>query len=211
MNGPEFQRSDERVQVASGDVNDPGLRRRVSQVVWAFRDCFTLEGDFVECGTGRGSMMSAGLQSLDGWNTSGKRLFLFDTFEPLRINPDTGDNDPARGLHDKYASSMEAVVENFGEWKNVNIVKERIPKKLPSAGIGKVAFIHSDLNHSTAERDALRYFWPKIVNGGVVLFDDDATSTTQNDTMNSLAAEFGVRILTTGSAQGITLKPYETN
>jgi len=211
MDDPEFQRSCERMRVASGAVVDPGLHWRVHQVMWAFRHCFTLKGDFVECGTGRGLMMSAGLQSLDGWDTSGRRLFLFDTFVPFRLNPDTGDNDPARGMHEKYAPSVEAVVENFGEWKNVNIVKGRIPEKLPSAGIEKVAFLHIDLNHSSAECDALRYFWPKIVNGGIVLLDDYATDTTQNDAMNSVAAEFGVRILTTGSAQGIILKPYETN
>ena len=211
MDDPEFQRSYGRMRVASGAVVDPGLHFRVHQVMWAFSHCFTLEGDFVECGTGRGLMMSAGLQSLDGWQTSGRRLFLFDTFEPFHIDPDTGYNDPARGIHEKYASSVEAVVENFGEWKNVEIVKGRIPEKLPSAGIEKVAFLHIDLNHSTAECEALRYFWPMIVSGGVVLLDDYGSNTTQNDAMNSVAAEFGVRILTTGSAQGIVLKPYETN
>lgn len=209
MDDPEFQRSYERMRIASGAVVDPGLHWRVHQVMWAFRYCFTLEGDFVECGTGRGLMMSAGLKSLDGWDASGKRIHLFDTFEPFRLNPESGDNDSARGIHEKYAPSVEAIVENFSEWKNVNIVKGRIPETLTNAGIGKVAFLHIDLNHSIAECDALRFFWPKIVAGGIVLLDDYGTNTAQNDAMNSLADEFGVRILTTGTAQGIILKPLQ--
>lgn len=211
MDDPEFQRSYERMRIASGAVNDPGLHWRVHQVLWAFRYCFTLDGDFVECGTGRGLMMSAGLKSLDGWNASDKRTFLFDTFEPFRLNPETGDNDSTRGIHDKYAPSVEAIVENFSEWKNVNIIKGRIPETLASIDIEKVAFLHIDLNHSIAECGALRFFWPKIVAGGIVLLDDYGTDATQNDAMNAVAAEFGVRILTTGSSQGIILKPHERN
>lgn len=211
MDDPEFQRSYDRMRIASGAVVDPGLHWRVHQVLWALRHCFTLEGDFVECGTGRGVMMSAGLESLNGWNASGKRIFLFDTFEPFGINQETGDNDPARGVHQWYTPSVNAVVENFSEWKNVNIVKGKIPETLTNAGIEKVAFLHIDLNHSIAECEALRFFWPKIADGGIVLLDDYGTNTTQNEAMNSVAAEFGVRILTTGSAQGIILKPHQRN
>lgn len=211
MDDPEFQRSYERMRIASGAVNNPGLHWRVHQVLWAFHYCFTLDGDFVECGTGRGLMMSAGLESLDGWNASDKRIYLFDTFEPFRLNPETGDNDSTRGIHDKYAPSVEAIVENFSEWKNVNIIKGRIPETLASTNIEKVAFLHIDLNHSIAECEALRYFWPKLVAGGIVLLDDYGTDATQNDAMNMVAAEFGVRILTTGTSQGIILKPHERN
>lgn len=211
MDDQDFQRSYERMRIASEAVVDPGLHWRVHQVIWAFRHCFTLEGDFVECGTGRGAMMSAGLASLGEWNSSDRRIFLFDTFEPFRIDPETGENDSARGVHEKYASSLDAVIENFAEWKNVNIVKGRIPETLSDSVIAKVAFLHIDLNHSIAECDSLRFFWPKIVDGGIVLLDDYGTDATQNEAMNSLAAEFGVQILTTGSAQGIILKPYTRN
>lgn len=211
MDDPEFQRSYDRMRIASGAVVDPGLHWRVHQMLWAFHHCFALEGDFVECGTGRGGMMSAGLKSLDGWNASGKRILLFDTFEPFRINPETGDNDSARGIHQWYAPSVNVVVENFSEWKNVNIIKGKIPDTLVSIGIEKVAFLHIDLNHSVAECEALLFLWPKIVSGGIVLLDDYGQDRMQNEAMNSLAADFGVKILTTGSAQGIILKPYERN
>jgi len=125
--------------------------------------------------------MSAGLQSLDGWKTSGSRLFLIDKSEPFHINPDSGYKEPARCIHEKCESSVEAVVENFGEWKNVEIVKERIPEKLVNVGIEKEAFLHIDLSHRTAECEAPRYFWPKIVSGGIVLLDDYGTNTKQNN------------------------------
>jgi len=156
-------------------------------------------------------MMSATLRSLVGWNHSDKHLLLFDTFEPFGSNPETGDNDPARGKHEQYESSAEAVIENLEEWKNVNIVKGRIPETLSSVDIGKVAFLHMDMNHSIAECDALRFFWSKIVDGGIVLLDDHGPTNTQNEAMNSMAAGLGVRILTTGSSQCIILKPHKFN
>lgn len=210
MDESNFRRSYQRMRIASGAVVDPGLHWRVHQVMWVVHHCFELEGDFVECGTGRGLIMSAGLESLTTWNTVEKRLFLFDTFQPFGINPETGDNDSSRGIREKYADSVETVVENFSQWKNVEIVQGRIPESLPSADIEKVAFLHIDLNHNVAECEALRFFWPKIVSGGIVLLDDYGHSPTQNEAMNSMAAEFGIKILTTGSGQGVILKPHKS-
>ena len=41
-----------------------------------------LEGDFVEFGTGKGFTMTCVLESLEKWNESEKKLWLFDTFKP---------------------------------------------------------------------------------------------------------------------------------
>ena len=201
-----FISSYKRMRVASREVNDPGLHFRVHQILWAAQHCFNLEGDFVECGTGRGMMMSAMLEKLEKWNLTDKKLYLFDTFEPFGIDPNTGINDKKFGVRDTYAKSLSDVKNNFSEWKHINFIVGFIPDTLLSVAIEKVAFLHIDLNHAAAEIAALRYFWPKVVDGGIIVLDDYAQVLLQNQAMNYLAAELGFSILTTGTGQGIIVK-----
>ena len=201
-----FRASYKRMRIASREVNDPGLHFRVHQILWATQNCFKLDGDFVECGTGRGMMMSAALHSLENWNVANKKLYLCDTFQPFGIDPETGRNDKRFGVRDTYAKSLSDVERNFSEWKGINFVVGFIPDSLQSVVIEKVAFLHIDLNNAAAEIGALKYFWPTVVQGGVVVLDDYAQVLSQNQAMNVLAAELGFSILTTGTGQGIIVK-----
>ena len=81
-----------------------------------------------------------------------------------------------------------------------------VPDSLQSVVIEKVAFLHIDLNNPAAEVSALRHFWPKVVEGGIIVLDDYAQVASQNQAMNVLAAEIGFSILTTGTGQGIIVK-----
>ena len=201
-----FRDSYRRMRVASREVNDPGLHFRVHQILWATHNCFKLDGDFVECGTGRGMMMSAALHSLENWNAANKNLYLCDTFEPFGIDPETGRNDKRFGVRDTYAKSLSDVEANFSEWKRINFVVGFVPDSLQSVVVEKVAFLHIDLNNAAAEAGALRYFWPKVVKGGIIVLDDYAQVASQNQAMNMLAAEIGFSILATGTGQGIIVK-----
>jgi len=201
-----FKASYKRMRVASREVNDPGLHFRVHQILWATQNSFKLEGDFVECGTGRGMMMSAALHSLENWNTSNKNLYLYDTFQPFGIDPETGKNDERFGVRATYAKSLSDVEANFSEWKRINFVMGFIPDSLQSVAVEKVAFLHIDLNNAAAEVGALRYFWPKVVRGGIIVLDDYAQVLDQNQAMAALSNELGFSILTTGTGQGIIVK-----
>ena len=201
-----FKASYRRMRVASREVNDPGLHFRVHQILWATQNCFKLDGDFVECGTGRGMMLSAALHSLENWNAANKNLYLYDTFQPFGIDPETGRNDKRFGVRDTYAKSLNDVEANFSDWKHINFVVGFVPDSLQSVPIEKVAFLHIDLNNASAEVGALRHFWPKVVKGGIIVLDDYAQEASQNQAMNMLAAEIGFSILTTGTGQGIIVK-----
>ena len=201
-----FKASYRRMRVASREVNDPGLHFRVHQILWATQNCFKLDGDFVECGTGRGMMMSAALHSLENWNAANKNLYLCDTFQPFGINPETGRNDKRFGVRDTYAKSLNDVEANFSEWERINFIVGFVPDSLQSVVTEKVAFLHIDLNNAAAEVGALRYFWPKVVKGGIIVLDDYAQVLEQNQAMAALSNELGFSILTTGTGQGIIVK-----
>ena len=196
-----------RMRVASRAVVDPGLQWRVHQAIWCASNSMKIEGDFVECGTGKGLMMSAVLDSLPDWNNSSKRMLLFDTFSPFGIDSTTGKNSEEHGTRGTYATNIEDVAQNFSEWQKVELIKGFLPETLTQGNIEKIAFLHVDLNHAPAEVSVVRALWSRIQSGGIMLLDDYAQVQQQNDAMNELAQELSFEILTTASGQGIVIKP----
>ena len=195
-----------RMRVASRAVVDPGLQWRVHQAIWCAANSMKIEGDFVECGTGKGLMMSAVLDSIPDWNNSSKRMLLFDTFSPFGIDLTTGKNSEENGTRGTYATNVEDVAQNFSEWQRVELIKGFLPETLTQGNIEKIAFLHVDLNHAPAEVAVVRALWSRIQSGGIMLLDDYAQVQQQNDAMNELAQELSFEILTTASGQGIVIK-----
>jgi hypothetical protein len=195
-----------RMRISSEAVLDPALHWRVHQVIWAVKNCIKLRGDFVECGTGKGLMMSAALTSIKDWDDCGKKLFLFDTFESYGLDPVTGRNSESQGIREKYAESAEKVRSNFSSWANVELIQGHLPESLSTASFSEIAFLHLDLNHASSEVLVLRRLWNHIVDGGIVLLDDFGSTNEQNIALNGLSSELDFDILSTGTSQGIIIK-----
>jgi len=202
----DFKQSYFRLRVASREVVDPGLHWRAHQAIWCARQCLEVEGDFVECGTGRGLMMTAVLQSLPNWSETDKRMLLFDTFSPFGIDPTTGRNNKEQGIRGTYASSLDDVKQNFSEWERVELIQGFLPDAFSQASLEGIAFLHIDLNHAPAEIAVVRHLWPLLQPSGIMLLDDYAQTLEQNLAMNKLAEELRFDILTTASGQGIVIK-----
>jgi hypothetical protein len=202
-----FIRAYERMITASGFPNDPGLHFRIHQALWAASIAMKIDGDFVECGTGRGLTFTAVLESLSDWSESGRHLWLFDTFSPFHLDPKTGKNDAARGQHDRYAVSEESTQVNFSEWKNVHLVAGLLPESLSALpNDTKISFLHIDLNNAKSEASVVEKLWSRMSIGGVILLDDYATNNAQNSAMNDCFKAYGAQVLTSGAGQGIVIK-----
>jgi hypothetical protein len=202
----DFKQSYFRLRVASREVVDPGLHWRAHQAIWCASHCLEVEGDFVECGTGRGLMMTAVLKSLPNWSETDKRMLLFDTFSPYGIDAITGKNTKEQGIRGTYASSLDDVKQNFSEWDRIEFIEGFLPESLTHVHIGKISFLHIDLNHAPAEVAVIQKLWPLVQKGGIMLLDDYAQVLEQNLAMNKLAEELRFDILTTASGQGIVIK-----
>ncbi len=203
---PAFVHAYDRMLLARGEANDLGIHLRVHQALWAASVCKKLPGDFVECGTGRGLIFSAILDYIEEWDSLGKSAWLFDTFSPFHLDPQTGENDSSGGISANYAVNLESTLRNFEEWPRVNLVPGLLPESLDTVDLKSIAFLHLDLNFAPAEEKVLLKLWPLLVEGGIVLIDDYGQTDAQNATHTRLAKQFGVEVLTTGSAQGIIIK-----
>ena len=64
------------------------------------------------------------------------------------------------------------------------------------------------MNCAFPEAAALRYFWPSIVEGGIVLCDDYAYfgCDAQGAALDDAAKELGIEILALPTGQGLIIK-----
>jgi hypothetical protein len=213
MEDPDFIRAHQRAVKAGGW--DQNIQWRVHIALWAAGVAARLDGDFVECGVNAGYISSAILQFLN-WNSLNKHYYLFDTFAGMDERFITEEEKKAGKLEINrkviesggYVTDVERIKKNFSEWKNIEIVQGTVPETLNRVDIRKVAFIHLDMNCSIPEYMAMKHFWPRMVSGAVILFDDYAYRgyETQKKALDKFAVEAGIGIASLPTGQGLAIK-----
>ena len=205
VNDPVFARAYARgVKAAGWDYH---VHWRVHAALWAAATASRVDGDFVECGTGRGMFASAILESLP-WSSLDRRFLLIDTFVPFRVG-DAGAQGAESGTSEHYANDLESVKANFAEWERVELVQGRVPEVLADVDVDHVAFLHIDLNSPEPERAALEHFWPKLSAGAVVLLDDygfPGEHYQQKVAVDAFAKQAGTQVLGVPTGQGLIVK-----
>lgn len=210
MESPRFSAAyDASMLAARRDHWNAGMHFRIHQALWCADVGLRLGGNFVELGTGRGMTFAAILTSIDDWNHRSTTAYLFDTFESAVINAGTGLQDASLGSSPVYAESLTATRETFASWERVRLIPGLLPQSLQTVDVGRIGFLHIDLNTPSAEVESLRALWPRLLPGAPVLLDDYAhvNSEPQYEAMNAVAAELGVSILTLATGQGLIITP----
>lgn len=120
-------------------------------------------GDLAEVGVYRGG---------SAWHLArvareqGRVLHLFDTFNGT---PEASDNDPHR-VGEFADITLEEVRAAVGE-SRVVYYPGVFPETLSYHPIG-VSFVHVDCDQEVTVEATIRRFWPYLVKGGAMLFDD---------------------------------------
>lgn len=126
--------------------------------------CRNLFGAYAEVGVYQGAsarLISAG--------APGKMLHLFDTFEGL---PKSND-----GVHRKgqFACNLAAVRSYVGAW-NIEYHQGIFPESIRGTELDdtppRFAFVHLDVDLYDSTLDCLRWFYPRMTRGGVILTHD---------------------------------------
>jgi hypothetical protein len=211
---PRFQAAWQGAFQVTGRVN-PGSFWRIHVGLWAAAAAARVDGAFVECGVNAGFFSSAALRYLD-WNTLHKRFYLVDTFngpvasqysaEEVSLGRlDAMEQAIAAGA---YVTDMDAIRQRYEGWDGVAIVKGAVPEILPSIGAERVAFLHLDMNCAFPECEALKFFWERMSDGGIVLLDDYSYFgyEAQGNALDSVARALGTSILDLPTGQGMILK-----
>jgi hypothetical protein len=185
---------------ATGSWYGKHLRWRVYNACWAAQQVLSLPGDFVECGVNRGGISRAVIEYV-GFGKLERRFFLLDTYR--------GHPDVSKANQKRYGECYEDVVKTFSPYSNVRIIRGLVPETLSKVDSEQICYLSIDMNHPAPEIAALRFFWPKLVAGAVVLLDDYAYSEAYRSSktaMDALAVELGFGILTMPTGQGLIIK-----
>ena len=187
-----------------------GVKRDISWrldiMLWAISHSLRIwnkESIFIECGTGKGYMVSA-IGSYFDWDDAKPDFYLIDSFSPFV--PDVkGEQSEDSQTSFVYSEGDEEIRSYFSKFKSIKILKGYIPEVLSELPEKQIGFLHIDLNSFVAERSALEILKTKLISGAVVLFDDYGGfgGDMQAEIHESFAKSMGVRLMTLPTGQAI--------
>jgi hypothetical protein len=180
---------------------------RAYVLCWSASQAKNLEGDFVECGVNTG-MFSKMIINFTQFEKSKKDYYLLDTFNGMSEKYSSPE-EIQRSVDMGYSDDIyEEVKETFKGLDYVKIIKGAVPETLPLVLSEKISFLSIDMNCALPEKEALEFFWDKIVKGGIILIDDYGFPghDDQKKLHDNFAKEKGILILPLPTGQGMIIK-----
>lgn len=179
---------------------------------WTLREYVKLNnalpGDLAECGCYVGTSAFFIAQA----STHGK-LYLFDSFQGLSA-PDATDLNVAESVMPwsegggDLTASEATVRNNLARFDSVVVLPGWIPERFAEVADRQFRLVHIDVDLYQPTRDSLNFFYPRLVNGGVIVMDDYGFKTCPGATRaaDELAASEGIEILHLATGQGVIMK-----
>jgi O-methyltransferase len=128
-----------------------------------------LGGEFWECGVFRGGTASIIADAIRADNLT---LRLFDTFTGIPYRDEVD-------LHivGQFANTQVEGVKEFVNYPNTVIHTGVIPDTFVGLESSKIAFCHVDVDMYRSIRACCEFVWPRLMEGGVMVFDDYVIKT----------------------------------
>lgn len=122
-----------------------------------------LAGNIAEVGVYKG-----GTAKLIAMNKGSKKFYLFDSFEGMAI---TSTHDVHR-KGDFHETSLNEVQRYLSVFQDIYFLKGWFPKTTEGLEQTRYSFVHLDVDLYQSTFDALSFFYPRLVPGGVILSHD---------------------------------------
>lgn len=168
----------------------------------------SLDGDIVECGVWKGGM-SIFLSKI----FNNKNMWVCDSFEGCQ-DPQNGKYSFPGERHAKglYAIDLETVKNNFKlfgalDEPRVSFLQGYVKDTLePSiCPIQKISLLRIDVDSYSATLEVLDYLYPKVVPGGLIIFDDSCLNESKLAITHFIEREPNIELKHTITNQKITL------
>ncbi len=192
---------------STGSWQGNRIHWRVKICCWAARHALTRTGDFVECGVNRGGMAKA-VQTYSKLRNTNRTFWLLDTYSGLSETHLTESERKNSSYLSSYANCLADVQETFADCPNIQIIPGTVPETLKFVTSEKIAYLSIDMNCTMPEIAAVRFFWPKLVDGAIIVLDDYGWPghLEQKLAMDCFAKEAGKEVLPLPTGQGILIK-----
>jgi O-methyltransferase len=171
-----------------------------------------LAGDFAECGVFKGGTALL-LARVLRRKEDQKKLYLFDSFQGLPKVNEEKDQWFTAGQYS--ADSVEAVEKLLRDFRRmIDIRCGWIPETFHGLEDNRYAFAHLDVDLYQSALDCCGYFYPRMIPGGVLLFDEYAFAAArgEKDAVDEYFADKPESPITLPTGQAFVLKlPSEGN
>ncbi len=164
-----------------------------------------LDGDTVECGVGNGKGSHLIRAATSNPN---RHHHIFDSFEGLsKIEPEdhTDYREWRRGEVAYQMSRVESSLMNYSAFAyGIVIYKGWIPDRFHKVKDMRFIFVHVDVDLYQPTKDSIRFFFPRLLPGGLLVCDDygSARCPGARKAMDDYASEVGIRVTQLATAQG---------
>ena len=136
------------------------------------------DGCVVECGVWRGGMIAAIADVLG----TDREYYLLDSFEGLpeakpidgKAAMDWQKNTTSKNYRNNCRAEMDYAIQamKLSKAKDFHLIKGWFSETLPKLIIGQIAILRLDGDWYESTLDCLKYLYPKVVIGGIVIIDD---------------------------------------
>lgn len=179
---------------------EKGIIWRTYVLCWAAAQGLRREGDFVECGTYKGTSAHIILDYLD-FDKSHRNFHLYDLFEHAPQMSHVKLPEHGAQLH-------EGVCKRFADHPSVKIFKGSVEDTLPGSAPERIAFLHIDMNNAKAEQFALETLYPRVADGAFIVLDDYGwlRYSAQKEVADMYLNKLGHQVLELPTGQGLVIK-----
>ena len=139
-----------------------------------------IEGDIVECGVWRG-----GFSIFLALMFPEKKIWMVDSFNGFQKLSDAKFTsyirerfvDDGSSFNNYCKCSDDEVRKNMAEYDlyegdRIKLLKGYVRDTLPTAPIDKISLLRVDVDAHSATLEVLTYLYPKVISGGLIIFDD---------------------------------------
>lgn len=127
-----------------------------------------IEGDIAEVGVYRGGSAKIIAEATK------KPIYIFDTFDGL---PEVSEHDDREHFHKgDFPTSLERVRSYLKNYSNIAFYKGLFPATAEPIKNKKFSFVHLDVDIYESTQNCLKFFYPRMSRGGVIISHDYPSS-----------------------------------
>lgn len=166
------------------------------------RRAATLPGDFAECGVFAGA--SAWFLASRG-APAGKQVLLFDSWEGLSAPTEI---DGGHWSEHDLATPIDIARRTLADFENVRFYRGWIPQRFDEVADCRFALVHIDVDLFVPTRASIEFFYPRLVDGGVVICDDYGFDTCPGarNAIDTYCEEVGEVAVELPTGQGLVVR-----
>jgi O-methyltransferase len=168
------------------------------QIFMAVRKTEHIPGHMAEVGVYKGGSAKLVCEA-----NSDRVLHLFDTFQGL---PRVGDIDKPQFYDGQFAASFEEVKNYLEAYKNILFHVGLFPNTADPVERESFSFVHLDVDTYESTSECLKFFYPRMNTGGIILSHDYTTAAGVRKAFDEFFKDRSTPVIEMSGTQCIVVK-----